>query len=447
MGIDYSKISTADLEAMKNGDISKVSTKTLMLLREGSLESPQTSAKPTELTGEEKFAAANPNLYGLYGAGRELLRTGLETAGTTAGEALGALVPVPGSTIIGGGVGFAAGKRAAQGILGEKVDTEPSSIGMDVATGAAQAGVGKLIGMIPGVRKVLSPESLSVGTKPIGSGLLEKTAEAVAKKTLKPPPSGKIGYHNVDGEGAVKTMLNEEVRVTQGGLEKVRKLKENLTDQMDAAVAANPNAPISTDSVLGPVKEFQQWISKAHGGAKFADDVQKEIDLFKAEKGDIITLADAQEWKQRTGTLLRKNYGELATVAKEAQKQLVRGMKDRIAQEIPEIAGINARYADLKNLELVLERAVNRTGNWDWLSLSAGMAGSIVGGATGSVAKASEAVAFWRLLKSPVVQSQLALTLKRAGAGKEANVMANAIANSIYHKMGFAELPQETGGK
>jgi hypothetical protein len=185
---------------------------------------------------------------------------------------------------------------------------------------------------------------------------------------------------------------------------------------------------------LGPVKDLQAWTTKTVNGEKLSSKIENVINSFKKQYGDEITVAQAQEIKQNTNAFLRKSYGELKPVTEEAQKQLVRGLKDRIAQEIPEITGVNARYSDLKVLESALERAVNRTGNWDWFSLSAGMAGSIVGGATGNVAKAGEAVALWRMLKSPVIQSHLALILKNAGAGTKANIMANAITDTIYNK-------------
>jgi hypothetical protein len=409
--------------------------------------SATTSPSPPPADNTPEWAGRNPNLYGLVGAGKALLRTGIEAGGTTLGAAGGALIPVPGTSLVGAGLGYAAGKRAANALFDEPVDTSLSGIGTDVAVGGAMQGAGSLIGKIPGVGKILSPEAANIGTTPVGSGMLNKGAEMVAEKTLKVPPSEKIGYHIVDKTKAVKTMLDEGVWVTKGSLKRVQGMADNLLDQMDSAVAANPGLIIKTNSVLGPVKELRDWASKTVDGNLLARQIDAQIARFTKKYGDEITVAQAQEIKQNTNAWLRKSYGELKAPVVEAQKQIVRGLKDKIAAEIPEIAGINAKYGDLKNLEVVLERAVNRTGNWDWFSLSAGMAGTIVGGATGSVAKATEAVAFWRLLKSPVVQSGLAQTLKRIGGPKEANFMANAITDSVYHKMGFGEPPQNQGNQ
>lgn len=444
--MDLSKIPTADLEALQQGDLSKVSTKTLMYMQRGDTTAQPKTAQPTPqdntpewATGQGKFGSMGPTVYGMYGAGRELLRTGIETAGATAGAAGGALIPVPGTSLVGGGLGYAGGKRVANAVLGEDVDTSVTGIGKDVAVGGFMTGAGKVLGMIPGVKRLLAPSQASVGTKPVGTGALDKTASAMMEKSMKVPPSSVIGGVKVNREKAIETALDNGIPITKGGLKRVQGLIDDLGEQMDAVVAGNPNALIKTDSVLEPVMTLKDWASKTVNGQANAKKIDRVIKQFKDQYGDEITVAQAQEIKRNTNAFLKKSYGELKPVTEEATKQIVRGLKDRIAQEIPEIAGVNLKYGEMKNLERVLERAVNRTGNWDWFSLSAGMAGSIVGGATGNVMKATEAVAFWRLMKSPIVQSHLALMLKRAGKGKEANAMAMAVADSIYNKIN----PQE----
>jgi hypothetical protein len=442
--MDLSRIPTADLEALQAGDLSKVSTQTLNYMQRASSPTSQPKAtQPAPQDNTPEWAGKHPNLYGMYGAGRELLRTGIETAGATAGAAGGALIPVPGTSLVGGGLGYAGGKRVANAVLGEDIDTSAMGIGKDVAMGGLMTGAGKVLGMIPGVKKILSPSQASVGTKPVGTGALDKTASSMMEKSLKVPPSSVIGGVKVNREKAIETALDNGIPITKGGVNRVKGMIDDLGEQMDAVVAQNPNAIIKTDSVLDPVMTLKDWASKTVNGQANAKKIDKVIKQFKDQYGDEITVAQAQEIKRNTNAFLKKSYGELKPVTEEATKQIVRGLKDRIAQEIPEIAGVNLKYGEMKNLERILERAVNRTGNWDWFSLSAGMAGTIVGGATGNVMKATEAIAFWRLMKSPVVQSNLALALKRAGKGKEANAMAMAIADSLYHKIN----PEEQQGE
>jgi len=394
-----------------------------------------TNQQPNTTDSVPEWAGKHPNIYGAYGAGRELLRAGIETAGTTAGAAAGALVPLPGTALVGGGLGYAGSKRAANAILGEDVDTSVAGIGKDVVLGAGMAGVGKVLSVIPGVKKILAPSVADVGTKPIGSGAMDKAAYTVMEKSMKVPPSGVIGGVRVSREKAIRTALDNNIPITKGGLNRVKGIIDDLGDKFDTAVASNPDAPIAIDSVLAPVNNLRDWALKTVNGQSQAKKIDAVVNGFKKQYGDVITVSEAQEIKKNTNAFLKKSYGELKPVTEEATKQIVRGLKDRIAVEIPEIAGVNLKYGEMKNLERVLERAVNRTGNWDWFSLSAGMAGSIVGGTTGNIASAAEAVGMWRLLKSPTVQSGIALALKRAGQGSKSNIMANAIANSIYHKM------------
>lgn len=393
------------------------------------------------IDGVPKWGRENPNLYGAFGAGRELLRTGIETTGSTGGAAAGALIPFPGTSLVGGGLGYAASKRVANKILGEETDNSLSSIGKDVASGVLQTGAGKLISKLPFLNKVLSPSSADIGTTPIGGKSLNKLAYSVMEKSMKIPPSGNVGGVLVSREKAINTALNEGTRITKGSLNRVKGVIDDLGEQMDETIKTTPNANnlIRTDDVLTPVYQLKDRMGMTVNGLQLQKKIQKVVDNFKKQYGDEITVADAQAIKQNTNAFLKKSYGELKTETVEAQKQIVRGLKDRIAQEVPEITGLNLKYGEMKNLERVLERAVNRTGNWDFMSLSSLLVGSTIGGATGKVATASEAATLMRILKSPAVQSQIAISLKRLGAGSKANAMSQAIADSLFNKMRINE--------
>ena len=393
--------------------------------------------KETQITAPEyqsstpKWAEENPNLYGMVGAGKALAKTGIEAAGTTGGAAVGAMTPVPGGTLAGAGAGYAASKRVGEKVFGDEVDMSAGSIATDFALGAAFQSVGGLVKKIPGIGKILSPSKVDIGKEATTAG---KMSQTMMEKTLKIPPSGKIGYQQVNRETVINAMLEEKIPVTKGGLDRVKGMLQSLGNDMDDVILQNPDTPIAIDSVLKPVQDFQSWVGQTVRGSKYARQVQGEINAFKNQYGDVITVQQAQEIKKRTGVMLRKSYGELKPVIQESQKQIVRGLKDRIAEEVPEIAGINLKYSELKQVELALERAVNRTGNWDWFSLSAGVTGMMVGGTTGKLTKAAEAVALFRVLKSPAVQSRLAIALKNSGAGGKSNMMANAITVSAYKK-------------
>jgi hypothetical protein len=397
-------------------------------------------AAPSEPEAPE-WAGKYPNAYGLLGAGKALLRTGIETAGTTVGAAGGALVPVPGATLVGAGAGYAVGKRAANYLFDEPVDMSVRGVGTDVAVGAALQGAGSLLGKIPGAKRILSPSQADVG---IASGkgtskTLSKMAYNVAEKSLKVPPATKEATR----QRAINTMLDEGIPITKGGLNRVKVMLDDLEGQMDAAISANPNAPIKIDDVLAPVNELRAKALSTVDGKMAAKKIDAIINRFRGQYGDEITVAEAQEIKQNTNAWLKKSYGELKPVTVEATKQIVRGLRDRIAAEIPEISGVNLKYGDLKVLEKQLERAVNRTGNWDWLGLIPSVGAATVGGATGNVAKASEAAMVIRILREPAIQSRIAIALKNAGVKKPTNAMAVAIADSIYNKMAGTDQTQQ----
>jgi hypothetical protein len=161
------------------------------------------------------------------------------------------------------------------------------------------------------------------------------------------------------------------------------------------------------------------------------------VNEFVSTEGQTMTVARAQQLKQNTNKLLNAKgaYGELEAATVEAKKQIVRGLKDQIAAKVPEIAGLNLQYKQAKMVEKALERAVNRTGNWDAIGLVSTVAGAGAGAATGTVAGAAKAAALMQVIKGPYLQSRLAIALYGAGAGKQANVMANTIVNSIYNDL------------
>ncbi len=365
---------------------------------------------------------------------RELARTGVEALGMTAGAAGGAFVPVPGASLVGAGLGYAAAKRAAKWAMDEPVDTSWQGIGKDTLIGAALQGGANLIGKIPGINRIFSPKEASIGPEStFGSEALDKMAYTTMEKAMKVPPSVKQPIR----ETAINTALEEGIPVSKMASKRVKGILSGLEDDMEIAVANSVNKGnlVQLKDVLTPVQELKDWVSQTVSGKKLIGKIDDIITGFIDDFGPTVTVEQAQTIKQNTGRLLSKTYGELQGVETEATKQIVRGLKDKIAAEIPELVDVNLKYSHLKILDNALERAVHRTGNWDWVQLMPALAGSIVGGATGSIMKASEAVAAYRILRSPYVQSRLAIALKRMGAGSEANVIANTVTQAVYDKL------------
>lgn len=90
----------------------------------------------------------------------------LEFGGLTGGSLVGAASPVPGGTIIGGGLGYGMGKETANLLYGEKrgpIKQELIKSAKDVATGAAIEAGGQVIGL--GIGKLVKDYGVPAATK------------------------------------------------------------------------------------------------------------------------------------------------------------------------------------------------------------------------------------------------------------------------------------------
>lgn len=203
--IDYSKIPTSDLQSLQKGDLGKVSTTTLQYLKNHSVDNHpiiQGAEPPTP-----EWAGEYPNLYGLYGAGRELYRTvgkpaieGLGMAGGAVIGSQGGVNPVGG--IAGAGLGYGAARNMTGYLdqlleldrLGEKPlsDHFRQTI-KDVLLGGAFEGGGQVIGKAveAGARKVLAPhlskmtpDNIAIADKAKSLGMELSPAEITKSKNL-----------------------------------------------------------------------------------------------------------------------------------------------------------------------------------------------------------------------------------------------------------------------
>lgn len=77
------------------------------------------------------------------------------------------------------------------------------------------------------------------------------------------------------------------------------------------------------------------------------------------EKGPTMSVQDAQRLKQGTYKVLEKKYGQLGSAETEAQKALARGLKEQIAEAVPEVGPLNAKQSELiKALKVTGRRAM-----------------------------------------------------------------------------------------
>lgn len=83
-----------------------------------------------------------------------------------------------------------------------------------------------------------------------------------------------------------------------------------------------------------------------------------------------ITVQQAQAIKQGTYAALKNKYGQIGSAETEAQKSLARGLKDKVAESVPEVAGLNAKESALINALNVTERRVFMEANKNPMGLA-----------------------------------------------------------------------------
>lgn len=345
--------------------------------------------------------------------------------GGVAGGIVGGLVTSP--TILGIPAGVAAG-----GVIG-------AGLGASAGEGLRQS-VSQIAGAP--VQKPLEEaqkefkrgaigEAIGLGVAaPIGAGLraLGGQAPRLYQAALKPT-------EKLLNRGVVESGLEEGIVVGKKGLSTVQKNLKTINNEIADVIeqAGKNNVPIQTERVLKRLDE----VKKFYGETVLGDDLISQIDdvaeKFSKRQGKTITVQQAQKLKQNTNVLLGKLYGQISTATGEATKNIVRGLKEEIAAQVPEVAKLNARDSSLISLEKALSNAVKREGN----KLPVGLLPTIAatgGLATGGPVRSVMAGVLAKTLQSPRVLSTLAIALKKAGSKTTPQSVIQS-ANLLYNML------------
>ena len=180
---------------------------------------------------------------------------------------------------------------------------------------------------------------------------------------------------------------------------------------------------IDMKDVVSRIDKLKEFYDRLPPGVakEFTEPLSKLQKQFMTQK--YVTPVEAQEMKQLLYKLNQKHYGELMTSGKgymiEGNKAIARGLKEELVKQNPQLATLNAKDSALINLDEVLERAVNRSRNYDVIRLGDTiMAG--VGGAVGGVPGAEAGYLLKRVIEAPAVKSKLAIALGKAGKARTA---------------------------
>ena len=194
----------------------------------------------------------------------------------------------------------------------------------------------------------------------------EDLMTSALKPTLKQKQTGEAAK-------AVKTLLDEGLNVTGSGVESLKSRISDLNNQIEGKIAYS-NAMVDRPTVmsaLNPVKDkFGNQVSRT------ADlgSIQNVADDFANHPSwifDKMPVQAAQEIKQGTYRVLDGKYGQLGSAETEAQKALARGLKEAIADAVPEVRQLNSKESDLIKALKVTERRVLMDANKNPMGLAA----------------------------------------------------------------------------
>ncbi len=257
--------------------------------------------------------------------------------------------------------------------------------------------------------------------------LLGKTPAEAYQSALKPSTA----LSEADRANIVDTGLKEGIPVSKTGVDKLSGLIDDLNQQIadkiktGAAAGATVNPADVAARTSGVTSKFATQVNPV-SDLNAIDAATNEFLASRAQplppgvSGppalEPIPLDEAQALKQGTYRVLGgKAYGEQGSATIEAQKALARGLKEEIANQFPEIQGLNERESNLLDLQPALERAVNRIGNHQLLGIGTPITVGATKALTGSGALAGVAGVLKGVLDDPIVKSRLAISLAESG--------------------------------
>lgn len=240
------------------------------------------------------------------------------------------------------------------------------------ATEAQHATDSPVAGLVAGLAV---PGSVAVASK-AATAAAPRLMQSALKPSVKDLKSG-------NADAAVRTMLDEGLNATKGGVEKLgNRISE--TNQKIADAILNSRATVNKNDVASRLHEPMERVSKQvnpKADVAAVERVWQEFAEHPMLPGRQIPVQLAQEMKQGTYKQLSKKYGEVGSAETEAQKALARGLKEEIANAVPEVVPLNARESSLLNARKVAEHRALMDSNKNPVGLGP-LAGSAAGMAT-----------------------------------------------------------------
>src|SRR3990167_6026618 len=270
------------------------------------------------------------------------------TVGGVAGAAGG-----PVGSLGGAALGGMAGEAYREVVNRARGRTAPASIG-EAAGAMAKAGV--VQGAAEGVGL-----GLGAVVKPIGARIMQSAVKPGLKFLTKADPGAT--------PQVVKTLLDEGINVTPGGVGKLQRLIAATNDEIKAVirpVAAHESPALaSTRHLSGLSKRYTNQVNPSADLDAISQVGQNFLEHPAISARGTLTIGEKQAMKQGTYARIGEKYGTERAAGLEAEKALARGLKDDIAAEAPAVSALNAKEGKLLEALDAVGRRVAMAGNRD----------------------------------------------------------------------------------
>ena len=316
----------------------------------------------------------------------------------------------------------------------ETLKTDPVGFMVDISS--VLSGVGGLFAKTPGVvgkfgevtktaGEAANPINLvkeattAIPRKIIPKGSPQKFAQGMVEKQLKPSTT----LRTADRQEMLTYMLENGVNVSKGGLSKLENKLSSNNKMFDNLIngAAKKGDTVSVDSVSKHLNRTRETFSDS----LFAEDLLPHVD--RAEElltthrntvGGRMPIEKARAMKTDLQKALKGAYGELSSITDEAMKDIVHGINEQIWEKFPILKEAGQEMKVQIALERELERAVNRLGNNNAISLQDLGLGGGLGAASGNVPLAVGAGLTNKVLRMPQVKGTIARAINKVGKEK-----------------------------
>lgn len=317
--------------------------------------------------------------------------------------------------------------------------TDPVGVGLD-AFGVASMGGGALgkLGAVANMPKVAAAGEAMTNLGRFGDPMFYagKAASAmdVPEKlyasALKPSATMTVDSRSK----MIQAALDEGIPVSRKGLDGANKIISQSGDAVTQLVndAAARGVGVSVNDSAAPVRNvLAQAVANPSdlNGARnvLAEFMDTYNPLHQAGYDTFIPVNTANEIKRNLWDEVGNKMGKIDATSgytADAKKALGRGLRQQVETAVPDVVPLNQRMSPLMDLRPQLERALNRSENWNLIGLGA-LGGGIAGigldamGAAGhgSLLGFPAGALAMKAIESPLSKSQVGIALNQMGKG------------------------------